>query len=512
MGILIRNNIVNQKGNPAWYEDTLANRPTANLQGRMFVDTDNPSTGIYRDTGSSWVAVADPGSGTTGTLQQVTTNGSTTNVGISITTLSPGSVLFSGTGGLISQDNTNLFWDDTNNFLGIGPTGGPSALLDIHSATQNIFIQLNATSTNNSQVAFLNGGVGKWRIGNLYNAAANDFHIYDTTNSISRYTIKNTGQTFIGADTTSSGLFVVNSATSDNHIVILGANAPSLRFKNAGTGGTLNAGIGISTATNNFIQGSASGDYCLFNNSTTVSPILFGIYDSGSSNTVEATRISSAKNFLVGKTSDNGEKLQINGNVSANSFIATNPDGSNLLSTQDINFVNTTIPNAIRVVGTTSTSSGYFYFGDTSTTNYIGSNGSYLITGTNFFVSGSPSPWQTYPVIQVGNYSAISSQSNSTFLSQNYYFDTSNKYQTTGYGLVFGLDKGTGNFNFFTAPSAGSGAGNSATYSAVVTISSSGQISCGNTVTASVSNTVTNKVSIIISGVQYYLLASTSAV
>jgi hypothetical protein len=221
MGILIRNNIVNQKGNPAWYEDTLANRPTANLQGRMFVDTNNPSTGIYRDTGSSWVAVADPGAGTTGTLQQVTTNGSTTNVGISITTLTPGSVLFSGTGGLISQDNTNLFWDDANNFLGIGPTGGPTALLDIHSATQNIFIQVNATSTNNSQVAFLNGGVGKWRIGNLYNAGANDFIIFDTTNSLSRLTIKNTGNILVGTGTDLGFKFTVSGTAYISGNVLL---------------------------------------------------------------------------------------------------------------------------------------------------------------------------------------------------------------------------------------------------------------------------------------------------
>lgn len=31
-----------------------------------------------------------------------------------------GSVLFAGTGGILAQDNTNLFWDDTNNRLGIG--------------------------------------------------------------------------------------------------------------------------------------------------------------------------------------------------------------------------------------------------------------------------------------------------------------------------------------------------------------------------------------------------------
>ena len=39
-----------------------------------------------------------------------------------------------------------------------------------------------------------------------------------------------------------------------------------------------------------------------------------------------------------------------------------------------------------------------------------------------------------------------------------------------------------------------------------------GAVAIGNTVTASVSSVVTNKVSIIIGGVQYYLLASTSAV
>ncbi|OFV92050.1 MAG: hypothetical protein A3H28_05055 [Acidobacteria bacterium RIFCSPLOWO2_02_FULL_61_28] len=36
-------------------------------------------------------------------------------------TLTSGSLLFSGTGGLLSQDNTNLFWDDTKNGLRAGP-------------------------------------------------------------------------------------------------------------------------------------------------------------------------------------------------------------------------------------------------------------------------------------------------------------------------------------------------------------------------------------------------------
>lgn len=49
-------------------------------------------------------------------------------------TLSPmtsGSVLFAGTAGLVSQDNANFFWDDSNNRLGIATAGAPSKTLHI---------------------------------------------------------------------------------------------------------------------------------------------------------------------------------------------------------------------------------------------------------------------------------------------------------------------------------------------------------------------------------------------
>lgn len=46
-------------------------------------------------------------------------------------TMTAGSVLFAGTSGLLSQDNTNLFWDNTNKRLGIG-TSSPAYSLDIN--------------------------------------------------------------------------------------------------------------------------------------------------------------------------------------------------------------------------------------------------------------------------------------------------------------------------------------------------------------------------------------------
>jgi len=46
----------------------------------------------------------------------------------------PGSVLFIGAAGEITEDNANLFWDDVNNRLGLG-TVGPDLALEINEAT-----------------------------------------------------------------------------------------------------------------------------------------------------------------------------------------------------------------------------------------------------------------------------------------------------------------------------------------------------------------------------------------
>jgi hypothetical protein len=120
-------------------------------------------------------------------LQQVTTNGNTSNVGISVTAggvstnsltdtaLTLGSVPFTGAGGLISQDNANFFWDDTNNRLGIN-TNTPGNSLDVHSSGTNPILALNNTAGNQSAISFLNTSVAKWRIGNT---STNTFDIFN---------------------------------------------------------------------------------------------------------------------------------------------------------------------------------------------------------------------------------------------------------------------------------------------------------------------------------------------
>jgi hypothetical protein len=184
MGFSFNNNVLNQKGSPAIYTDIFANRPVAGFQGRLFISTDTAA--IYEDTGTAWTLIANVSSGA-GTLQQVTTNGNTSNVGISVTaggvssnsltvtSLTTGSVPFIGAAGLITQDNPNLFWDDTNNRLGVN-TNTPGNSLDVHSAASVPILALNNTAGLQSAISFLNTSVAKWRIGNT---ATNTFDFYN---------------------------------------------------------------------------------------------------------------------------------------------------------------------------------------------------------------------------------------------------------------------------------------------------------------------------------------------
>lgn len=295
--------ILNQRQTPAFFADTLANRPAAGFLGRIFVSTDTYA--FYRDNGTGWDLIGGPGTGT------ITGSGATNQV-----------AFWNGSSSITGENN--LWWDSVNNHFGIN-TNTPGTALDIHH-DQSTMLQLNqTTATNDSRIAFQNSGTALWRIGNFYNAGANDWGIFDVVGAAQPFTIKKTtGQTFIGAETTSSGRLVVNNTTGDNHIVVIGATAPSIRINNAGSGATRRIGIGLATTTNNFIQGTTGGEMAIFNSSTTASPILFGVYDAGLTNTQEAARISAARNFLIGTSVDGGQKLQINGGVRATGYYLDN--------------------------------------------------------------------------------------------------------------------------------------------------------------------------------------------
>lgn len=95
-----------------------------------------------------------------------TTDGGGANIGGLITGGTSGSVLFVGAGGVLSQDNSNFFWDDTTNFLGIGTTS-PAEAGDFRGVNTR------------SAAVFAGTGINNLTAGGTYTGTLD--HSYDVT-------------------------------------------------------------------------------------------------------------------------------------------------------------------------------------------------------------------------------------------------------------------------------------------------------------------------------------------
>jgi hypothetical protein len=206
--------------------------------------------------------------------------------------------------------------------------------------------------------------------------------------------VKTTGQTFIGAKTTASGRLVINSATADAHLQIVGANSPSIRIDNAGSGGTQRFAIGNATAANNFIQGSAAGEFCI----TTASSgaLLFGMWQT--TNATEVMRISTSSNLIIGSTSDTGQKVQITGNgaiiTGGNEIITNNQTALELKTSTTGKQISLYLTNTNTTTGKTyeisSETDGTFRIRDTTQTAFLRNSTGQIAIG-NVAPAGSAS-------------------------------------------------------------------------------------------------------------------------
>jgi hypothetical protein len=348
--------ILNQKQTPAFYASSLATRPSYGFVGRIFIDSDSPSTGLYRDTGSSWESIATPGSATP-TLQSVTTAGSSTNVGITV----------------------------TSNGIGIGTTIPGANILDIHGTT-GVLAQLENTTTQNSLLSFRNQGAGAWSVGNSYNAGANDFIIYDAVSFANRLTIKNNGNVLINSSTDSGEKLQVTGTSkftgniNANSSVILNSNfsigsavqsGGIWRAPGNGPGTNFNENMQASQISWQFASLYGSPGTKAINNTTgkSVFNINVGLGNSNTNNTDASVLLldgahnltlftgtiirgiyynptltsltgvvshraiqtetgdcyfgTTSGNTLIGTTTDNGKKLQVNGTITTAGFAAS---------------------------------------------------------------------------------------------------------------------------------------------------------------------------------------------
>jgi hypothetical protein len=134
-------------------------------------------------------------SGGDGTLSVTTTLGVGTGGTGTTTAFTAGSIVFAGGSGVYSQDNTNLFWDDTNNRLGIG-TATPGYKLVIAQASGDL-------------ITSMQGAVKTWT---FRNQADGTFGLYDDSLGNWRYMYD----------------------TSNNHIWYNGSNTERMRITSAG--------------------------------------------------------------------------------------------------------------------------------------------------------------------------------------------------------------------------------------------------------------------------------------
>jgi hypothetical protein len=153
---------------------------------------------LYRWNGTAYVELSpnivsslvfNDANGFDGTINLV---GSVATLTIT-TALTLGSLPFIGASGALSQDNTNLFYDDTNNRLGIG-TNAPTTPLDVFGS--GIISRINGTSTNNGFLGFASAGTNKWSVGNVQ--SDHRFRIFSEANTSELVSLLQTGEFGIG--------------------------------------------------------------------------------------------------------------------------------------------------------------------------------------------------------------------------------------------------------------------------------------------------------------------------
>ena len=148
-----------------------------------------------------------------------------------------GNIQFNNAGAFGGENN--LFWDDTNNRLGVNTTT-PGTTLDLHSGADNV-ASFNRTGSGSAFAQYSLAGTNKWRTG--YDNTAGSFVIYDVVNTTNRVVVTNTGEFDLQGNklqnfcadvetlTASLEFNAANSATYNGRVIQM-SNACAFTFNN----------------------------------------------------------------------------------------------------------------------------------------------------------------------------------------------------------------------------------------------------------------------------------------
>lgn len=314
-GFKVNFSVNNQLATPSIHAAALANRPAAGQVGRVFIDSDNPSTGIYRDTGTAWVVIGMPSSPEADTLQTVTDRGNTTTQSITV-----------------------------------GSASAPSATLDVHGS--GVIAILQGTGTNDSFLQFNKSGNGKFKVGNVHNAGNDYFTVYNlqensdailvniSTNNVAigggtvtptykldiTGSLRNTGNAYFA---TAGGNAVGIGTTSITAGTTLDVNG-NFYFRNLGTAGIFGGTTNNEIITFNALSatGGVTARMIWTNNTMVFRASTNSALSLGANNLSDQLRIATTGNILINTSGvDSGYKLDVNGSFRADNIILQTSGG-----------------------------------------------------------------------------------------------------------------------------------------------------------------------------------------
>jgi Chaperone of endosialidase len=285
--------------------------------------------------------------------------------------ITQGSVLFAGASGLLSQNNSQFFWDNTNNRLGIN-TNSPLYSLDVTGTgrfTSNVGVNSTLSAWNSlfsvidisTTASFAGSSSGSANMfNNAYYNGTN--YIYKTSDYAFRYlqgggihswyvapsgtagnaitftqamTITSSGNIGIGTPSPSGVLSIVRDGASTYTNTI---------WTNANSTANLSIGVGGSSVSAVFLQNNA---YVINNNA---SALILGTNDT------ERMRITSGGNLLIGASSSvSDNRLYVKGSTSNTSSYAVIMQNSSNTDLFYINNVGTTYINGSTTIGSLGT-------------------------------------------------------------------------------------------------------------------------------------------------------------
>jgi len=334
MSLRVYYEVLNQKGSPALFTDTFANRPAFGFQGRLFMSTDTAQ--IFEDTGSAWTLLADatgsvsgfvPYTGATtdvnlgsfdltadlGILNQVKAVGSG---GLSINANSGTQIALLGAGGGANMTLYGALSGTTASFSGLTTITGSTTASSGISRGANIIstliasangdtlvgLNINPTFTNGAFTGVINLALnvtGQTKLNNnvtfgeeIY--GPNNFYINGPTPSTGTIHLRSSILNFSGGSTNSSTGMTVN-----NGFTLSSSNNSQINITST---------VGGVTALNLNRAGSAA-NWQIENFRITSGALEFKKDATGTA----ALMLFSSYNVGINQTVDAGYKLDVNG-------------------------------------------------------------------------------------------------------------------------------------------------------------------------------------------------------